>query len=79
MKVGDILVCEDCGLELQVIKTCDEGRCEPAAECGCGCESESERESESECESECDCDCQEEVETTCVFICCGKELTKKKA
>ncbi len=65
MKVGDILVCEDCGLELQVVKTCDEGCCEPTAECGCGCESE--------------CDCEEEVETTCVFICCGKELKQKKA
>jgi hypothetical protein len=34
MKNGEIYSCEDCGLELQVIKECkDSGK--PAEECGC--------------------------------------------
>ena len=34
MKKGEIYVCKDCGLELQVIKECkDVGK--PAEECGC--------------------------------------------
>ena len=34
MKLGEVYVCEDCGLELQVVKECD--ACgEPAEECEC--------------------------------------------
>lgn len=34
MKLGQVYVCEDCGLELQVVKECDE--CDkPQEECGC--------------------------------------------
>jgi hypothetical protein len=35
LKVGDILYCEDCGLEFKVLKTCEE--CETDAE-SCGCD-----------------------------------------
>ena len=34
MKLGEVYVCEGCGLELQVIKECDECG-EDAAECSC--------------------------------------------
>ena len=34
MKLGDVYVCEDCGLELKVIKECQECSDEEAA-CGC--------------------------------------------
>jgi hypothetical protein len=40
MKVGEVYVCEDCGLELQVLKSCadsDAGACscsEPLSCCG---------------------------------------------
>ena len=34
MKLGQVYVCEDCGLELQVVKECAEcGK--PSEECGC--------------------------------------------
>ncbi len=34
MKLGEVYVCKDCGLELQVVKECrDQGK--PAAECAC--------------------------------------------
>ena len=32
MKVGETYVCEDCGLELQVVKTCAE---QETGACGC--------------------------------------------
>ncbi|UCE19031.1 MAG: hypothetical protein JSV84_01400 [Gemmatimonadota bacterium] len=35
MKAGDIYICEECGLELQVVKECSE--CETSTE-SCGCE-----------------------------------------
>jgi len=34
MKLGDVYVCEDCGLELKVVNECDECGTD-AAECGC--------------------------------------------
>lgn len=34
MKVGDIFYCEDCGLELQVVKECSDTDTS-ASECGC--------------------------------------------
>jgi hypothetical protein len=34
MKLGQIYVCADCGLELQVVKECDECG-QPSEECGC--------------------------------------------
>ncbi|MGA1789891.1 MAG: hypothetical protein ACMUIM_00270 [bacterium] len=40
MKKGEIYMCEDCGMELQVIKECkDVGK--PAADCSCHSEEES--------------------------------------
>jgi hypothetical protein len=40
MKKGDIFYCQDCGLELKVVKECEDT--EPSAgECGC-CSSESD-------------------------------------
>ena len=35
MKEGEIYVCESCGLELKVMKECDDTGT-PAEECGCG-------------------------------------------
>jgi len=35
MKKGDVYVCEDCGLELQVVNECKECGI-PADQCGCG-------------------------------------------
>jgi hypothetical protein len=40
MKMDQVYVCEDCGLELKVVKECDEcGTEAPAETCGCaqGC------------------------------------------
>jgi predicted nucleic acid-binding Zn ribbon protein len=39
MKKGEIYVCEDCGIELQVVKTCaDDGSCtDHDEECGFTC------------------------------------------
>ncbi len=34
MKKGEIYVCEECGLELQVVKECKDAGT-PAEECGC--------------------------------------------
>ena len=34
MKLGQVYVCEGCGLELQVVQECEECG-EDAAECGC--------------------------------------------
>lgn len=34
MKKGEIYVCEECGLELQVVKECEDAET-PAKECGC--------------------------------------------
>jgi hypothetical protein len=34
MKKGEVYVCEDCGLELQVVKECKDAGT-PAEECGC--------------------------------------------
>lgn len=34
MRKGDIYVCEDCGLELQVVNECKDAGT-PAEECGC--------------------------------------------
>ncbi|KQM12469.1 hypothetical protein AOA80_01975 [Methanomassiliicoccales archaeon RumEn M1] len=40
MKMNQVYVCEDCGLELKVVKECEEcGTTAPAETCGCvqGC------------------------------------------
>jgi len=40
MKMNQVYVCEDCGLELKVVKECEECKPEaPTAACGCaeGC------------------------------------------
>ena len=34
MKIDDVYMCEDCGMELKVVKQCDESEV-PADECGC--------------------------------------------
>jgi predicted nucleic acid-binding Zn ribbon protein len=34
MKKGEVYVCEDCGLELQVVRECKDAGT-PAEECGC--------------------------------------------
>jgi hypothetical protein len=34
MKIDEVYVCEDCGLELKVVKECDSGA-EGACACGC--------------------------------------------
>jgi len=34
MKLGEVYVCEDCGLELKVVKECRSSG-KPADECGC--------------------------------------------
>ncbi|MGA1868387.1 MAG: hypothetical protein ACMUJM_07550 [bacterium] len=39
MKKGEIYMCEDCGMELQVIKECKDIETD-AAECGCHIEDE---------------------------------------
>ena len=40
MKEGQIYVCEDCGIELKVIKECKNSD-KPAADCGCHGDEES--------------------------------------
>jgi hypothetical protein len=37
MKVGEVYVCEECGLELQVVKACEEHH-KGEAECACAVE-----------------------------------------
>ncbi len=37
MKMDQVYVCKDCGLELQVVKECKECGTEPASSSSCGC------------------------------------------